>query len=712
VAIGVQSTPAASLIIATADRWGDLLACLTAVLENTRDVPHEVIVVDDGSRDATRIGLPRLEGIRHVRNDEPVGVALARNQGASLALADVLVFLDNRARPSAGWLAALLAPIGRSPSVHVTAPRLVGPGGTPREPAIAIDGPIANAALPGAQAMLTVAPEAVAVRSAAFRTAGGFDGGFKAGGEVAELCARVRQGGALVVQVAESVVASAAPPPSAEAVRHDEERLRARWPAIFEDGTEGTAAPARVAHFSSEGPQAGRVEEPLVSIIIPAYNNWQLTFRCLMSLLEHTSGVRYETIVVDNASTDETAVALPRLEGLRARRNAENLGFATACNQGASMARGRYLLFLNNDIEARANWLPPMLRMMEMEVTQGTPPRARESVPKMGIVGSRLLYPDGTLQHGGVAVSYAGPLPINPVHLAYRERPEASAKPLLLNVVTAACMLIRRDLFDEVGGFDESYRNGFEDVDLCFKARERGWLVGYTPESTLIHHESKSKGRFAATRWNENLLQRRWLGRFKSFDHDRRRRPPPAPRPSEGRPPLTVVLASQDALYGIAPCLEDVAANTAPGDQVVVADAGSRDCTLQFVEGFSLDHPGLVRIVETDFSRSLPAAARAGVAAARNETVILLPRTVSMPPGFLDAFLGEIERSPQGLAALPLGESTVVLGGARARILALLDTSPGAIFGDGDAQALTRMAAANGSPVRGVHAPARPRLGP
>jgi GT2 family glycosyltransferase len=675
--------PAASLVIASTDRWDDLFACLTAVLATSRDVPHEVIVVDDGSRDATRVGLPHLDGVRHVRNNWPVGPALARNQGAAVALGDTLVFLDDRARPEPGWLGALLAVCGPASAVQVAAPRLVGPGGMPWAAAIAIDGPAGGDAPPGARAVIAVAPEAVAVQAEAFRAAGGFDGGFQGGGEVADLCLRARERGGLVVEVQGSVVACAAPPPSAGAVNHDEGRLCARWPALLGDSAPSApsapseGAPPEATHAAPvrAAPGAG---EPIVSIVIPAFNKWPLTYHCLSSLLQNTQGAHHETIVVDNASTDETATALPQLAGIRVHRNAENLGFAAACNQGAHLSRGRYLLFLNNDTEALPDWLAPMLRMMESD-------------PKMAVVGSKLLFPDGALQHGGLAVHYAAPLPIQPVHMGYRESPEASTVPLHLSAVTAACMLVRRDVFEAVGGFDESYRNGCEDVDLCFKVRERGWLVGYAPGSVLYHHESQSEGRFSAAPHNENLLQRRWMGRFKSFDVDRRRAPAPAP-PRAGRPPVSVVLPVKDGIRGIAPCLEDLAANLGARDQIVVADADSRDCTLQFVDGFALEHPGLVRIAETGPACDLPGAARAGVAVALNAVVVVLPRLVGMPPGFLDGLLADLEKSPHALAVLPLGDRGFVLGGERERIAALLDLAPGAIFA-ADAHALAQAAA-------------------
>jgi GT2 family glycosyltransferase len=408
-------------------------------------------------------------------------------------------------------------------------------------------------------------------------------------------------------------------------------------------------------------------EQPLVSIIIPAWNKWDYTFRCLASLVEHTSGVAHETIVVDNASTDETATALPRLPGLRVHRNDRNLGFAKACNQGAGLARGRHLLFLNNDTEALANWLPPLVRMLE-------------SAPDIAMVGSKLLFPDGTIQHAGVVVAYGRPLPISPFHAYYRKPPAASARPLEVSAVTAACMLVRADAFSRLGGFDEGYRNGYEDVDLCFKVRAAGLRIAYTPESVLYHHESVSEGRFLNNAENEDLLNRRWMGRFTEFDIDRRRARPTRP-PAEARPPVSVVVPTHDSLHFIAPCLEDLADQLGPADEIVVADAGSRDCTLQFVEQFSREHPGLVRVLAGPPGGGPPEAARAGLEAARDGICLLVHPSLRMEPDFTAAIttaLGRLGR--QALLCSPIKGAGFCAAGPSGILRALAAKAPGALF--------------------------------
>ncbi|MGC3996937.1 MAG: glycosyltransferase [Anaeromyxobacter sp.] len=417
---------------------------------------------------------------------------------------------------------------------------------------------------------------------------------------------------------------------------------------------------------------------PRVSIVIPAFNKWDYTIRCLVSLLEHTRDVPHEVIVVDNASSDETRQALPLLEGIRLQRNDENLGFARACNQGAALARAPYILFLNNDTEATPGWLAPMVRILDQR-------------PEVGAVGSKLLFPDGTLQHAGVAFAYAAPLPIYPFHLEYRQPADRSTQELELNAVTAACVLVRAEAFRAVGGFDEGFKNGYEDMDLCLSLRAGGHRIVYTPESVLYHHESVSEGRFLSARENEDRLMRRWMGRFEAFDVDRRRTDARRP-PRAGRPPVSLVVPVLDALRAIGPCLEDLALGTGPQDELVVADGGCTDCTLQFVERFSAAHPGLVRIVRAE-APGLPAAARAGLAAARHATCVQLP-AARTNASFLDDLTALLDgkRAP-ALAVVRVGQAGFCAAGPRPALQALAGAEPAPLF-QADPAAVDRAAQA------------------
>ncbi len=233
------------------------------------------------------------------------------------------------------------------------------------------------------------------------------------------------------------------------------------------------------------------------SIIIPVWNKVELTQQCVMALAEVTEGASYEVIVVDNGSTDGTPDLLNSLGGdIQVIRNRENLGFAKACNQGAAAAKGDYLVFLNNDTIPLKGWLSALVE--EVKGDQG-----------IAVVGSKLLYPDRTVQHAGVAVDRLTHTPYH-IYRGFAETHPAVNKRRELNAVTGACVLIRRTLFEELGGFDEGYVNGFEDVDLCFKAREQGHRIVYQPKSVLFHLESQTPGRKQHDAENGRRLMQRW----------------------------------------------------------------------------------------------------------------------------------------------------------------------------------------------------------
>lgn len=163
--------------------------------------------------------------------------------------------------------------------------------------------------------------------------------------------------------------------------------------------------------------------------------------------------------------------------------------FAENCNRGAALATGDVLVFLNDDTIPQLNWLDRMVACLD-------------SAP---IVGARLLYPDGRIQHTGVffSVDEGGLVAWNRTW----DCPSGDVP-----AVTGAALLIWKDVFHRLDGFDVSYRNGYEDVDLCLRAREQGWPIWYCAESTIIHHESASgPARWAHVHENIRLLQDRWV---------------------------------------------------------------------------------------------------------------------------------------------------------------------------------------------------------
>ncbi|HJR08930.1 MAG TPA: glycosyltransferase [Pyrinomonadaceae bacterium] len=224
------------------------------------------------------------------------------------------------------------------------------------------------------------------------------------------------------------------------------------------------------------------VRTPDASIIIPVFNKVDFTFQCLRSLLGEIDFDETEVIVVNNASTDETAGLLARFQNLiTIITNEENLGFVDACNQGAARARGRYLVFLNNDTVVLPGWLKHLRETVEGDAS-------------VGAVGSMFLYEDGRVQEAGAGIWQNG--------AAFHYGWGGSAEDRRYNFArevdycSGASLLVRRDLFERLGGFDRRYAPAYyEDVDICFGIRSLGYKVVYQPMSRIVHYEGATAGR-------------------------------------------------------------------------------------------------------------------------------------------------------------------------------------------------------------------------
>lgn len=220
--------------------------------------------------------------------------------------------------------------------------------------------------------------------------------------------------------------------------------------------------------------------DPQVSIVIPVYNKFAYTAACLRSLAAHTAQTRFEVIVVDDLSSDSTGQRLGQIEGIRVLRNAVNLGFVGSCNAGAAMARGEFVLFLNNDTLVTPNWLEALLRCFEDEADAG-------------LVGSRLIYPDGRLQEVGGIIFSDG----SGWNYGRFEDPEDTRFLFRREVdyCSGAAIMLRRELFERLGRFDSRYAPAYyEDTDLAFAVRAAGLKVYCEPRSRVVHFEGITAG--------------------------------------------------------------------------------------------------------------------------------------------------------------------------------------------------------------------------
>jgi GT2 family glycosyltransferase/glycosyltransferase involved in cell wall biosynthesis len=231
--------------------------------------------------------------------------------------------------------------------------------------------------------------------------------------------------------------------------------------------------PVEAIHFPTH-------EDVEVSIIIPVFNQFQYTHACLGSLQAAEERSTFEVIVVDDCSTDETTEFVPRMGGVVYVRSETNSGFIASCNRGAEKARGKHLLFLNNDTIVKEGWLTALVDTFAEE-------------PRAGIVGSKLVYPDGRLQEAGGIIWRDG----SGWNYGKFDDPEKPEYNYLREVdyCSAAALMIPRSLFQKVEGFDPRYAPAYyEDTDLSFKVRRAGHKVLYQPLSEVIHYEGVTGG--------------------------------------------------------------------------------------------------------------------------------------------------------------------------------------------------------------------------
>jgi len=249
-----------------------------------------------------------------------------------------------------------------------------------------------------------------------------------------------------------------------------------------------------------------RVKSPMVSIIIPTKDNPGMIEQCLYTLFLKTTYSNFEVICVDNETSDPEALDVLRTAPVDRVIFPGTFNFSKANNLGVKQARGSYLVFMNNDIEiVTPEWIQEMLYYAEQ--------------PDAGAVGALLLYPDETIQHAGVVLGCRGTAD----HVSRGASPStdgyagslSSAREV--SAVTAACLMIGRALFDQIGGFNEHFFTEYQDVDLCLKALNQNKRNIFTPRARFIHHESSSRGKYYDF-VDRNLLLDYWEPAIQSGD--------------------------------------------------------------------------------------------------------------------------------------------------------------------------------------------------
>ncbi len=261
---------------------------------------------------------------------------------------------------------------------------------------------------------------------------------------------------------------------------------------------------------------------PRWSLIIPVYQQHLLTFTCLKSIAETCADAAIEVIVIDDCSREPVTDALAAVGGIRVIRNEANLGFLRNCNKAAAQARGEFVVILNNDLILTGDWLQQMTAVFDRW-------------PDTGMVGAKLIYPDGKLQEAGGIVWRDGSAwnvgrgddPDKPEYSYVRE----------VDYCSGACLMLRRALWNELGGFDEAYAPAYyEDTDLAFRVRAKGKRVFYQPHAVVVHFEGQSSGtdvtqgvkrhqvinqKTFAERWRTQLSAHRLNGLSPRLEKDR-----------------------------------------------------------------------------------------------------------------------------------------------------------------------------------------------
>jgi GT2 family glycosyltransferase/Flp pilus assembly protein TadD/glycosyltransferase involved in cell wall biosynthesis len=397
-----------------------------------------------------------------------------------------------------------------------------------------------------------------------------------------------------------------------------------------------------------------------VSIIIPVYNKIEFTKKCLEGINKFPPKGAYEIIIIDNCSTDGTGEFLKSIKTplVKIITNDKNLGFAKACNQGSKAAVFKYLLFLNNDTEATSNWIGPLIKILDND-------------SRVAAVGSKLLFSDGNIQHAGVLIfdDRKLPDPLVARHVFYNldsGTPEANEL-RTYQALTAACLLIRKEAFDQVGGFDEGYWNGYEDIDLCFKLQEKQWTLVYQPKSGLIHHESKSgPERFTKTRENIGRLHRKWIGKIKpdaiinrngtlTWTQAKMVRNYPGGHCTFGmqssdllsRPckMVSIIILTSNQLRYTKECVRSIKQHTMEPHEIIFVDNGSTDNTLKWLKKLVIQNPNYL-LIENSTNLGFSKGCNQGIQASSGEYIVLLNNDVVVTENWLGGMLECLKHGP------------------------------------------------------------------
>lgn len=367
--------------------------------------------------------------------------------------------------------------------------------------------------------------------------------------------------------------------------------------------------------------------KPKVSIVIPTFGLLNYLQACLNSVIKHTTG-SYEIIVVDNGSRDGTIEFLKTVPQVNLIANGQNLGFSRACNKGLAAAKGEYVVFLNNDTLVIPGWLEALVNCLERDTT-------------LGAAGSKLLYPfTNVVQHAGIVFIERNGL-IEPFHIYYKVRDGYSGvnKARQFQAVTGACLMVKKKVTEQIGGFDAAFLNGYEDVDLCLRIREAGWGILYCPQSVVYHFEAVSPGRAAHLALNHQNFYGKWQGKLKTDDlryyaDDSVKVVSDNGLRGFAKPLVSIIMVTFNELDFTRKRIDSVFQNTTVPFELIVSDNGSTDGTQDYLvrrEGIKYVLNRENRDIKTVFSESTKYAL--------GKHSVRLNREIAVTPGWLENLL-------------------------------------------------------------------------
>lgn len=378
------------------------------------------------------------------------------------------------------------------------------------------------------------------------------------------------------------------------------------------------------------------LNEP-VSIIIPVFNKSELTKNCIESIYKYTDTKNFELIIIDNGSTDDTAQIISNFSkqynNIIYIRNTHNLGYAKANNIGVRLAKYEYILLLNNDTVVTDNWLNPLSDIIDNDKS-------------VAAVGSKLLFQNEKIQHAGVAIVKDIPFGDHLVarHLYYGYSKSAPEVNILMEyqALTGACLLIRKSRYFEVGGLDEEYWNAYEDVDFCFKLREKGYKLVYQPKSVVYHLESQSgPERLSGVKNSVIRLHNKWMNKIvpdfiinedkKVFVNNNQIKAYKNINKELNKDiyyPASIIILTYNSAATIENCLNSVKQSLRSGDEVIIVDNNSRDNTIRLTNEI-IEGNNAFKLIRNSANIGFSAGTNVGIRLSKNPIVIMLnPDTI------------------------------------------------------------------------------------